>query len=92
MHFTTANPLYHFTIYKDRGSFDKDGRWRWIIYDTDGYLHGSCFPEGGFSWTYDWPEYHNAHLEGNRKFRCLTEFSAYDINFATNKEDPNRHG
>lgn len=83
MHFTN-NPSYHFTIYKDRGH-NEGGTWYWTLYGTDGNSYGSCFAYGGFSWSYDWPEY-KVHLDGYRKFRCLTEVDADTINAAANKE------
>ncbi|OAF99343.1 uncharacterized protein CC84DRAFT_1181471 [Paraphaeosphaeria sporulosa] len=42
MHFTN-NPLYHFTIYKDRGYTTGDGGWRWYLYGTDDKADGTCF-------------------------------------------------
>ncbi|KAI9155107.1 hypothetical protein HJFPF1_07675 [Paramyrothecium foliicola] len=62
MHFKN-NPLYHWTIYKDRN---------YEMYGLDGKVYGRCipFPDYNFHCNYD---------RGNRKFRCLTQFTAKDL-------------
>ncbi|CAP73423.1 uncharacterized protein PODANS_2_7998 [Podospora anserina S mat+] len=68
MHFSN-NPLYHWTIYKDRGHPYK-------IYGLDGRTYGEyiLFPGVNF--------HHLRFAEtrsGVRKFRCLTQFTAAQI-------------
>ncbi|KAK4171588.1 hypothetical protein QBC36DRAFT_199019 [Triangularia setosa] len=71
MHFSN-NPLYHWTIYKDRGHPYK-------MYGLDGRTYGECilFPGVNF--------HHLRFAEtrsGVRKFRCLTQFTAAQIRAA----------
>ncbi|KAK4649729.1 uncharacterized protein QC761_0024350 [Podospora bellae-mahoneyi] len=71
MHFSN-NPLYHWTIYKDRGHPYK-------MYGLDGRTYGECilFPGVDF--------HHTRGLQTRsavRKFRCLTQFTAAQIKAA----------
>lgn len=84
MHFTN-NPLYHFTIYKDRGYTASDGSWRWYLYGTDGSSYGECFAWGDYNWDCQWPG-DNIAVKGYRKFRCLTSVDANTINTAYHNE------
>ncbi|KAH6689483.1 hypothetical protein F5X68DRAFT_230100 [Plectosphaerella plurivora] len=70
MHFSN-NPLYHFTLYKERGHPYK-------MYGLDGRVYGECilFPGN----AYNCPN--AGALFGHRKFRCLTSISAGQINSA----------
>ena len=83
MHFTN-NPLYHFTIYKDKGH-NVDGTWRWTLYGVDDKEHGECFAYGDHEWTCQWPDI-KVTMNGKRKFRCLTQVDANTINFAFKSE------
>ncbi|KAL1605244.1 hypothetical protein SLS60_004788 [Paraconiothyrium brasiliense] len=83
MHFTN-NPLYHFTIYKDRG-YEVNGAWRWYLYGTDGKSYGDCFAWGDYNWDCQWPNEHLA-AKGYRKFRCITDVDANTINDEYKKE------
>ncbi|KAK0653306.1 hypothetical protein QBC41DRAFT_369366 [Cercophora samala] len=68
MHFAN-NPLWHFTIYKDRGSPYK-------MYGLDGKTYGECIPFPGHSFDcLDWVIARSA----SRMFRCYTEVSAAEI-------------
>ncbi|RYP31770.1 hypothetical protein DL767_005590 [Monosporascus sp. MG133] len=70
MHFSN-NPLYHFTIYKNRGNYDMIG--------LDGRVYGHCilFPANTYFCSIG-----IMTRSGHRKFRCLTEFTAAQINAA----------
>ncbi|KAI9149030.1 hypothetical protein HJFPF1_11075 [Paramyrothecium foliicola] len=71
MHFSN-NPLYHWTIYKNRGHPYK-------MYGLDGKTYGECimFPNN---------DYHcpilGSTISGVRMFRCLTKFTAAQIQAA----------
>ncbi|KAK3898269.1 hypothetical protein C8A05DRAFT_38144 [Staphylotrichum tortipilum] len=67
MHFTN-NPLFHWTIYRDRGSYDMIG--------LDGKVYGNCdpFPSVDFFCGGAFSSY-----TGNRKMRCYTQVSAAEI-------------
>ncbi|KAF9737579.1 hypothetical protein PMIN01_05358 [Paraphaeosphaeria minitans] len=80
-----TNPLYHFTIYKDRGYAAGDGGWRWYLYGTDGKSYGECFAWGNYNWDCKWPD-KNLAGKGYRKFRCLTNVGANTISDAFKKE------
>ncbi|KAK4654402.1 hypothetical protein QC762_0065230 [Podospora pseudocomata] len=72
MHFSN-NPLYHWTIYKDRGHPYK-------MYGLDGRTYGECilFPGVSFHHMTNFAETRS----GVRKFRCLTQFTARQIRAA----------
>ncbi|KXJ86406.1 hypothetical protein Micbo1qcDRAFT_209099 [Microdochium bolleyi] len=65
-----ANPLLDWTLRKDQG---------WSMIGRDGNAYGNCivFPQGDFEcklatgWN---------HIATRRKFRCLTRFTANDLN------------
>ncbi|KAL2024989.1 hypothetical protein VTK56DRAFT_3688 [Thermocarpiscus australiensis] len=65
MHFSN-NPLYHWTIYKDR-NYDMIG--------LDGNVYGNCILFPGHTYDCD-------SERGDRKFRCLTQFTADQIHAA----------
>ncbi|GJC91479.1 hypothetical protein CH63R_01455 [Colletotrichum higginsianum IMI 349063] len=65
MHFNN-NPLYHWTIYKDRG---------YKMYGLDGKVYGECILFPGHNYRCD----AFGITEGYRKFRCLTQFTARQI-------------
>ncbi|EON96202.1 hypothetical protein UCRPA7_8305 [Phaeoacremonium minimum UCRPA7] len=69
MNFHGTDPVYHWTLYKDRG---------WTMVGLDGNTYGDCivFPNGDYN-CHDSIYY---FLEGYRKFRCLTKFTAGDLN------------
>ncbi|KAF2441173.1 hypothetical protein P171DRAFT_488740 [Karstenula rhodostoma CBS 690.94] len=75
MHFCN-DPLYHFTIYKDKGHQDGD-TWKWDLLGVDNVKRGECFAYGGYGWDCKWP---NLHIWGQRKFRCLTQADAKTLN------------
>ncbi|KAM7219899.1 hypothetical protein V8F06_004754 [Rhypophila decipiens] len=61
MHFSN-NPLYHWTIYKDRG---------YNMIGLDGKTYGRCipFPNHDYNCPFSGG---SSKIEGRRKFRCLT--------------------
>ncbi|KAH7353284.1 hypothetical protein B0T11DRAFT_300447 [Plectosphaerella cucumerina] len=67
MHFSN-NPLFHWTLYRDRGHPYK-------MYGLDGKVYGECIMFPGHS--YVCPSL--GTLSGRRKFRCLTQFTAAQI-------------
>lgn len=67
MHFSN-NPLFHWTLYKDRGHPYK-------MYGRDGKVYGECIVFEGHSYRYVTA----GVLAGRRKFRCLTQFTAAQI-------------
>ncbi|KAG8667795.1 hypothetical protein FPOAC2_12994 [Fusarium poae] len=67
MHFTN-NPLYHWTIYKDRN---------WGMYGRDGVKYGDCQITTGNDFTVI---NENDKVVGHRKFRCRSRFTAHQIN------------
>lgn len=83
MHFTNK-PLHHFTIYKSKGRQVGD-TWRWTLFGVDDKSYGECFAYGNEWFKCDWPK-NTMHMEGYRKFRCLTAFDAFPINQAHKKE------
>ncbi|KAM0244020.1 hypothetical protein ACHAP5_006684 [Fusarium lateritium] len=66
MHFTD-DPLYHFTIYKDR-NYD--------MYGLDGQTYGNCFPFPGNEYSC---HKGNVLYDGVRKFRCITDLTVDQI-------------
>ncbi|GKT64267.1 hypothetical protein ColTof4_06667 [Colletotrichum tofieldiae] len=68
MHFSN-NPLYHWTIYKDRG---------YRMYGLDGKVYGECIIFPGNDYRCD----ALGITTGRRKIRCLTNFTARQINAA----------
>ncbi|KAK4096695.1 hypothetical protein N658DRAFT_489752 [Parathielavia hyrcaniae] len=70
MHFSN-NPLYHWTIYNDRGNYDMIG--------LDGRVYGNCDPFPGDDYLCT---YLIQTISGVRKFRCYTQFTAGQINSA----------
>ncbi|KKY34897.1 hypothetical protein UCDDA912_g05133 [Diaporthe ampelina] len=72
MNFSFLNgPVYHWTLYKDRGR---------TMVGLDGNTYGNCivFPDGDYDCNsiFGGKEQHH----GYRKFRCLTQFTADQIN------------
>ncbi|KAG6358206.1 hypothetical protein INS49_014090 [Diaporthe citri] len=72
MNFSFLNgPVYHWTLYKDRGR---------TMVGLDGNTYGNCivFPDGDYDCNsiFNGKEQHH----GYRKFRCLTQFTADQIN------------
>ena len=51
------------------------------MFGTDDKSYGECFAYGDDGFKCDWPS-DKLHIEGARKFRCLTLFNAYTINGA----------
>ncbi|KAK1829509.1 hypothetical protein QBC39DRAFT_125771 [Podospora conica] len=70
MHFSN-NPLFHFTIYKDRGHPYK-------MYGRDGKTYGECIVFTGD--TFDCIS--TGLLGGVRMYRCLTQFNVAQIESA----------
>ncbi|KAK3386691.1 hypothetical protein B0H63DRAFT_447608 [Podospora didyma] len=70
MHFAN-DPLFHFTIYKNRNHYEMIG--------TDNRGYGQCDPYGANNY-FCFP---GSTMSGNRKFRCYTQFTAAQINRAT---------
>ncbi|KAH6638669.1 hypothetical protein BKA67DRAFT_615057 [Truncatella angustata] len=70
MNFHGTNPIYHWTLYKDRG---------YTMVGLDGNTYGNCilFPKH----TYDCEE-SGTYRYAERKFRCLTQFTADQLNNA----------
>ncbi|KZL81219.1 hypothetical protein CI238_11100 [Colletotrichum incanum] len=68
MHFTN-NPLYHWTICKDRGC---------KMYGLDGKVYGECIVFPGNNYRCD----AFGITTGRRKIRCLTNFTARQITAA----------
>ncbi|KAK1988140.1 hypothetical protein LZ30DRAFT_777005 [Colletotrichum cereale] len=66
MHFSNS-PLYHWTIYKNRGR---------SMMGLDGNAYGNCivFPNGDYNCPLA-----GLKVEGRRKFRCLTKYTANDL-------------
>ncbi|GKU06070.1 unnamed protein product [Fusarium langsethiae] len=67
MHFTN-NPLYHWTIYKDRN---------WGMYGRDGVKYGDCEITTGNDFTII---EQNEKVVGHHKFKCRSRFTAAQIN------------
>ncbi|GAB1313576.1 Small secreted protein [Madurella fahalii] len=67
---TSNNPLYHWTLYKDRGR---------SMVGLDGNTYGNCivFPNGDYNCPVAGQIF---RIEGRRKFRCLTRFTAAQLN------------
>ncbi|KAI1840405.1 hypothetical protein JX265_007206 [Neoarthrinium moseri] len=71
MNFHGEDPIYHWTIYKDR-NYDMIG--------LDGKVYGNCILFPGDDYECIDPVI--GAYSGGRKFRCLTEFTAAQINDA----------
>ncbi|KAK5651455.1 hypothetical protein OQA88_12462 [Cercophora sp. LCS_1] len=69
MHFSNK-PLYHWTIYKDRGHPYK-------MYGLDGKTYGECIMFPGDDYTCG--VFDGSVRSGVRMFRCLTQWTADDI-------------
>ncbi|KAF2838799.1 hypothetical protein M501DRAFT_992747 [Patellaria atrata CBS 101060] len=67
---TSNNPLYHWTLYKNRGR---------SMIGLDGNAYGNCivFPNGDYNCPVAGQVF---RIEGRRKFRCLTRFTAPQLN------------
>ncbi|KAH7040902.1 uncharacterized protein B0I36DRAFT_311727 [Microdochium trichocladiopsis] len=67
----SPNPLLYWTLYKDRN---------WSMIGQDGNSYGDCmvFPHGDVDCWYG-----PYHIRSRRKFRCLTRFTADNINKGT---------
>lgn len=63
--------------------------WKWPLFGVDGNKYGECFVFTGQDFNCSWKEGH-MRMWGQRKFRCLTGFSAKEIKEARAK-DPNRN-
>ncbi|KAK0745670.1 hypothetical protein B0T18DRAFT_291841, partial [Schizothecium vesticola] len=69
MHFSNK-PLYHWTIYKDRGH-------PYQMYGLDGKTYGECIMFPGD--TFGCPNAFGGMKSGVRMFRCLTQWTVEDI-------------
>lgn len=72
MHLTN-NPLYHFTIYKDRGYIAPDGfTWLWPMYGVDDTTHGACHTDTRKNWdcNYNDDKLKLASLRGIYEDKC----------------------
>ncbi|KAF1975558.1 hypothetical protein BU23DRAFT_552496 [Bimuria novae-zelandiae CBS 107.79] len=88
MHFANK-PLWHFTIYKDRGYLDGK-TWMWPLFGTDGRTYGACFAYGGQSFGVCTAPGGLLRMWGQRKFRCLAELGAEQIKNAKRGVPPGR--
>ncbi|KAF1966180.1 hypothetical protein BU23DRAFT_332405 [Bimuria novae-zelandiae CBS 107.79] len=72
MNFHGTDPVYHWTLYKDRN---------WEMTGLDGNVYGNCilFPGDDYSCGQG-----ISGRSGVRKFRCLTQFTAQQIYDAYN--------
>ncbi|KAL5390593.1 hypothetical protein DPSP01_001668 [Paraphaeosphaeria sporulosa] len=78
MNFHDTDPVYHFTIYKDR-NYDMIG--------LDGNTYGNCIPFPGDDFQCNYPLPLGVQtLSGARYFRCLTDITAQQLNEANNKK------
>ncbi|KAJ4352466.1 uncharacterized protein N0V89_007814 [Didymosphaeria variabile] len=78
MNFHDTDPVYHFTIYKDR-NYDMIG--------LDGNTYGNCVPFPGDDYQCNYPlPLGDRVLSGARFFRCTTDLTAQQINEVNGKK------